>query len=1076
MLSGIAMQCEVCGSLNPVTNRFCRDCGAAQKITCAVCGQTSDPQARHCGSCGATLKTEVMSSSPAGHLAHASRAELKQVTVLFVDLVSSTEQVAHLDAESAMRHLEPILQTMCETVQRFGGTIARTMGDGIMALFGAPVTQEGHAVLACQAALAIRRAISEGSKGHLIRAGLNSGEIVSDIPIGGAGGATSAYGMTLHLGSRLAAQVDPGEICISEACFRLVKPFCEARLLGQRTLRGVPQAVGLYALLGMRAAVAGQRFRSIAPPPLLGRARELAVLTETLRTVEAGAGQIVGIAGIPGSGKSRLTYEFAEICRARSVPVFETRSQPYGAATPLQPILELLRTAYFHIGPGDISESAIALVARRLADIGAAEEADLSLVCDFLRIPFKSDQRPWLSARTRNARLQEIVRSLVLWGGVATSVVIIEDLHWLDEASDAFVATLARAVAAVRTMLIVNYRQPYGREWMQVSNYRQIDLAELTAADTEALVGRLIGSRPELSEVRRRVAERSGGNPFFVEELVQSLAESGVVVGRRGAFRRGHAAVMEALPGTVQAVIGARIDGLAERERHVLQIGSVIGKEFDVAILEGVTAHEPDALGGILDRLCDAELLQRGDPGDGSACRFRHPLIQEVAYTTQLKSQRSVLHAAVAEAIERLHGDHADEYAGLVAHHLEEAGERSRAAFSAARAAHWIGQMSSEQAINLWHKVRVLMSDEPRSRRHDTLRIEASSQIAWQGWREGLTADQARPFVQEALGWARETDDSVIPLLLLVDGRITQVSGGNSDTFVAQLKQAIAMAEASRDTGRLATLNAALSHAYGWAGLLRQALKASDAALACIADVTEFDQRLLGYRVADWILGLRGRILMRLGRFDEARGCFDKLISIQTLIDPTVLFIAHVGYVDMAWCLDDAAMAAEHASRIGVLAERHGGAYLRLYQLATKAIADGIAGDHDRAVNGTVRSIEFLRQTRAATEFEPELLASLADYQMRRGDHARAMATAEDAVAMARQRGARLPACRAAVTLAGLVLLIDGPEAETRATELLTEAERLVEESGIRIYDSRLNEVRALLSHAGRRAASGSAG
>ena len=1021
----------------------------------------------HCGSCGAVLTLRqpqaVLSSTTDDHV-KPSQAELKQVTVLFVDLVSSTELVAHLDAESAMQRLEPVLQTMCETVQRFAGTVARTLGDGIMALFGAPLAQEGHAALACQAALAIREAISGTGSAHLIRAGLHSGEIVTDTPIGTAAGISSAYGMTLHLGSRLVAQVEPGEICISEACYRLASSFCEARPLGHRTLRGVPQPVMLYSLIGMRSAADVRRSLGIASPSFLGRGRELALLTETLCDVGAGVGQVVGIAGEPGAGKSRLCHEFANICRERSVPVFETRSQPYGVAAPLQPILELLRTAYFHIAPRDGSETAAAIVTDRLKEIGATDKADLALVCELLGIPFQVVERPWVSARTRNLRLQEIVRALVIRGGAITSVIIIDDLHWLDEASNAFVATLAHAVTAVRTMLVVNFRRPYRRRWMRATNYREINLAELSASDTDTLVEELVGPHPELAEIRQRVAERSGGNPFFAEELVQCLAESGAVIGSRGAFRRAHATIVEPLPPTVQAVISARIDGLAPQERHVLQVASIIGKEFRVSILNDVAGQALDMVEAVLGRLCEAGLLGRGEALDRSAFRFRHPLIQEVAYATQLRSRRSVLHAAVAHAIEHLYADSTDEYAALVAHHLEEAGERNRAAFFAARAAHWIGQMNSEQAMRLWHKVRILMTDGPRSHENDTLRIEASSQIAWLGWRAGLTTNQARPYVQEALRWAREIDHSIIPLLLLVDGRIAQISGGNSDTFVRQIKQAISLAESSHDTGRLATLHAALSHAYGWAGLLRQALAASDTALAYVSDVTDFDQRFLGYSVENWILGLRGRILLRLGRFEAAHVCFEKLTNIKTLIDPTVLFIAHVGYLDIAWYHNDATSAATQAATIGALAKRHGGAYLQLYQLASKAIADGIAGDYEAATDGAMRSIQFLRQTGAAVEFEPELLASLAEFQMRKGDLARGIATAVDAAAMARLRGARLPECRATITLASLAVLADGARAYSRANALLAEAERLIEESGACIYQGRLNEARTLLA------------
>jgi adenylate cyclase len=284
---------------------------------------------------------------------------------------------------------------------------------------------------------------------------------------------------------------------------------------------------------------------------------------------------------------------------------------------------------------------------------------------------------------------------------------------------------------------------------------------------------------------------------------------------------------------------------------------------------------------------------------------------------------------------------------------------------------------------------------------------------------------------------------------------------------VHQIKQAITLAERNRDLGRLATLHAALSHAYGWAGLLREALEASDASFACIAEVTEFDQRFLGYSVEDWVVGLRGRILLRLGQFDAARVFFDKLTSIKGLIDPTVLFIAHVGYVDMAWCVNDPVMASEHATRIAVLADRHGGPYLRMYQLSMQAIADGIAGNYGQAAEGTSRAVGFLRQTGAAVEFEPELLANLADYQMRMGDLANATATARDTIAMGRARGARLPVCRATITLASLAILIEGAAGRGAAISLLAEAEQLIEESGASIYRPRLEEVRTLDSHAG---------
>jgi len=1049
------MLCQRCDSDNSVDSRFCAACGFRLEVKCARCDHLNSFAAEFCSWCGATLR--VVSGGPK------TGGERKHATILFADIVGSTHLIANLDAEDALNRLRPVVAAMAQAVRRFDGIVVRSLGDGLKAAFGAPRALEGHALLACKAALAMQEAVAALPSAPSIRIGLHSGEVVAGELDTGSAVEQEAVGLTVHLANRMEQLAEAGSICISGASFQLVRGFCDTVDLGMCSVKGIDAPVEVHRLVGLKPAVAGEQFRGTRLTRFLGRANELANLKDALTAAERGECGVIGISAAPGLGKSRLCYEFSEWCRRQNVEVVEARVSIYAQATPMQAVLDMMRS-FLRLSSLEKAEAARDKIAERLLQLDQEFEDELPLLNEFLGVA--DPERPFipLGPHARHARLRSVMARMVKALGRNPLVIIIEDLHWLDNASEDFIETLVDAVQGTRALLLLNFRTAYQAGWMTHSYYRELPLAELGASDIQDVVADLIGSTAELRNIGEQVADRSGGNPFFAEELVQSLAERGVVVGRRGAFRRGHAAVMEALPGTVQAVIGARIDGLAQRERHVLQVGSIIGKEFRASILQEVAAQEPYILATTLGRLCEAGLLQRSDNLDDRAYRFGHPLIREVAYTTQLRSRRSLLHSAVAQAIERFHADRADEYAALVAYHLEEAGERSRAAVYAARAARWIGQMSSEQAIGLWHKVRMLLADAPRSRADDALRIEANGQIAWLGWREGLTTGQARPFVQEALNLAREIDDSIIPLLLLVDGRIAQVSGGNSDAFVHQIKQAIALAEGNRDAGRLATLYAALSHAYGWAGLLREALEASDAALVRVAEVTDFDQRFLGYSVENWILGLRGRILLRLGQFDAARSCFDKLIGIKTLIDPTVLFIAHFGYVDMAWCHDDPTMAQEHAARIAALAERHGGAYLRLYQLTSKAMADAIAGNYEDAVNGAMRSVEYLRQTGAAVEFEPELLANLAEYRMRQGDYAQAVATALDAIAMGRQRGARLPVCRATITLASLVLLTEGPGAYGRAASLLAEAERLLKETGTRIYDARAREARTLLA------------
>ena len=424
----------------------------------------------------------------------------------------------------------------------------------------------------------------------------------------------------------------------------------------------------------------------------------------------------------------------------------------------------------------------------------------------------------------------------------------------------------------------------------------------------------------------------------------------------------------------------------------------------------------------------------------------------------------------MAHATVQFYRDRLDEFAGLLAHHFEEAGKLHDAALYSARAARWIGSTDPRPAIGHWRKVCRLLAEEPRSRENDILMIEANSQVAWLGWREGVTSDQARPFIQDALHRAREIDHSMISLLMFVEGRIAGASGGQADTYVRQVTHALSLTDKVHDAGRVATLNASLSQAYGWAGLLREAIAANDVALAGVPAISDFDHQFLGYSVEHWSLGLRGRLLVRLGRFDEARTCFDRVIEIKPeQVDPTMQFIAHLGYVDMAWCLSDAAVAKEHAARVAEMATRHGSPYLRVYSLACDATANTVAGDYDRAISAFTEGIQYLREVRVAMESEPEMLAALAECLLSSSRPLEAIDAASEAIDIAGQRNARLPECRASITLGRAMLLASGVEAGDGANALFDRAETLIQVSGACIYEWLLREARELLASVRRR-------
>lgn len=980
--------------------------------------------------------------------------------MLFADIVSSTELVVGLDPEQAMERLGPAVTMMREAVGRFGGTVVRTLGDGLMALFGAPLAQEGHALLACEAALSMQEAFPPSEGGLRLRVGLHSGEVVSEVAAGELGTERGAHGSTIHLASRLQQIAEPGGICLTEDCYRLIRSYCNVRPLGRRALKGFPEPVEVYSLLGLKPAVASQQFRGASLTSFRGRVSEVAMLRRALQRAENGDTRVIGISGAPGTGKSRLGFEFAQWCRSRLIPVFEARALLYGHATPFQPVLEFLRL-FFRIAPTDDAAVARDRIRERLSTIGPTFEADLPLVCEFLGVSDQESAPVLLTPKARHGRLLDVIRHMVREGGTIASVIIVEDLHWLDEASEGFVGTLVDAVAGTRTMLVLTFRPSYVASWMSCSYYHQILLADLMPTETIALVRELIGDRSELHDVRHRVAERSGGNPFFAEELVRSLAENGSIFGDPGNYAIGFQAAERTLPTTVQAVIGARIDRLDEADKAILQIGAIIGEEFPREMLEELVPAPASEIASILEGLCDAELLQRQAALDGRWYAFRHPLIQEVAYATQLRTRRSALHASVADAMQHFYKDRIDEFSGLFAYHYEAAGQLLEAANYSARAAMWVGSTHSAQAIKHWQKVRTLLQKQPRSGATDELRIMASGQLAWLGWREGLTADEAKQFIDEALTWSRETDDTMIPLLLFVDGRITVTSGGPADAYVELAKEGLSLLREGEDIGRIATLNASLSQAYGWAGMLKEALAANSAAMEGISRIEKFDHQFLGYSVEHWAVSLRGRILVRLGRFEESEKCFDLVLGVEeNLLDPTLQLIPHLGYVDLAWCRGDSALAERHAWRIAQIAEKHESPYLRVFAFACGGTAKSLARDFAAAASDFVAGLEFLRKTKAAMEYEPEILASLADCLHQNDQPARAIDVAKEAIKIAQQRSARLPECRASITCAAALVAESGVGPVDEIEALFGRAEELIRVTGACIYEPLLAEAR----------------
>lgn len=1017
---------------------ICKYCYRANAINCSFCSDCTSPVIHQGG--------HVKTSQQWG--------EIKQVTILSADIANSIELIAGLDPELAMHRLRPIVTSMRDEVARFGGLVLSVVGDGIFAVFGAPRAEEEHALLACEAALAVQHALAPYHSTARVRIGLHSGSVVA-YPEGGDPTKPTIYGVTAHVADRLQAIATPGRVVMSGDCYSLVKTRICARFLGHRALRGFQQELELYELIGIRSLSSSRRFRRSKLSSFRGRLQEMAFLrnhlNESVRTTS-----VIGISGRPGTGKSRLCYEFAESCRASRIPVFEMRLHPFGRIAPLQPVLEFIRSALFRITPLHSPAAARRQILRRLKSLGYLPNQDLAALHELLGINDDAAE-PFMSPIGRQERLLVIIRSIIAYFGQTRIVIILEDLHWLDEASETFIEALLDAFAASQILLLVNYRTAYTPSYVQSAWFEELALRELPRAEIEALVEELAGVEPALVDLRAQIAHRSGGNPFFAEEIVKSLTELVAVKQTTGSTFPAHMT----LPMTVQSAIAAQIDHLNSSDRALLHVVAVLGQDILLPILATIADLPSQRLREELARLCAAELLQEVGTQGSPVWKFRHPLIQEVAYSTQLKSRRELMHAKIARAIRLHHIDRIGEFAALIAFHLEAAGQLLDAAKQMEVAARWMLTKSPGQAIQHWHKVRQLLAgklDDPGARALHTM---ASAQVAWLGLQQGMTTSEARPYLAEALRWAADCDVSLIPLLLFVEARIDGASGA-ADTYVARVRKALDRLKPAQHV-RAATLYTALSQAYGWGGLQKHALRANDSALARVAGLERLDHDFLGYSVEHWALSLRGRILARLGRFSDADLCFKTLRATDhALEDPTVGFISHLGGIDEAWFYNDGLSAFLHAESIARLAEAQRSPYLRVFAHQSAGTAMLLLAKPADASVEFEAGLEKLRTMQVANETEAELIAGLAHAALDLGRVEYAISLAEQTLSVARSKNARMPECRACIILALAIADKGDTAAGRRGVSWLRRAERLVLQTGVVLYSRELNQARAL--------------
>jgi class 3 adenylate cyclase/predicted ATPase len=672
--------------------KFCGECGAKLESSCPYCRASNPPTNKFCNECGAPLAqlaTTAKFLSPESytpqHLAEkiltsksALEGERKQITVLFADLKGSMELLADRDAEQARKLLDPVLEHMMEAVHRYEGTVNQVMGDGIMALFGAPLAHEDHAVRACYAALRMQESVKRYSEGVRrtegipiqIRVGLNSGEVVvrsigSDLKMD-----YTAVGQTTHLAARMEQMATPGSILVAPETLRLAEGFVQVKPLGPINVKGLSEPVEVYEITG--AGPVRSRLQAAAARGLtrfVGRTAEFETLCQALKRARAGRGQVVALVGEPGVGKSRLFWEFTHSPRTVGWLILESGSVSYGKATAYLPVIDLLK-AYFTIEDRDDVRKIREKVTGKLLTLDKSLEPALPAFLTLFDVAVEDQQWQSLDPPQRRQRtLDAITRLLLRESQVQPLLLVIEDLHWIDSETQAFLDSLTETLPTARLLLLVNYRPEYQHSWGGKTYYGQLRIDPLLPESAGELLDGLLGADAHMQPLKQLLIERTEGNPFFLEESVRTLVETKVLVGEQGNYSLTKPIEGTQIPATVQAVLAARIDRLLPEEKRLLQSAAVIGKDIPFVLLQAIADQSDDELRKALTSLQAAEFLYQTALFPDLEYTFKHALTHEVAYGTLLQDRRRTLHTRIVETTERLYGDRLVEQVERLADH-----------------------------------------------------------------------------------------------------------------------------------------------------------------------------------------------------------------------------------------------------------------------------------------------------------------------------------------------------------------------------------------------------------------------
>jgi tetratricopeptide (TPR) repeat protein len=866
----------------------------------------------------------------------------------------------------------------------------------------------------------------------------------------------TAQGHTVGLAQRMEALAEAGKIYLTAATAQRIEGFFALEELGAFNVKGASVPVHAYALEGIgRLRTRFDRSRVRGLSRFVGRDNEMQLLESALTRAEQGAGQVIAVVAPAGTGKSRLCFELLERCRAKGLTVLEAQALAHGRSIPLRPMLEMFRQR-FGISESDTDLAAREKIAGVLLLLNPSFAETLPAMFEFMGVPDPARPAPRIDPEAAQRRILDYFRRVVQADTRDRTVVtLIEDLHWLDDASDRFVAELVEITPTTRRLVLLSFRPDYTAKWTTRSTVQQIALQPLGPEAVRDMLAGLIGNDPSVRGLPERIHGRTGGNPFFAEEIVQALIEDGSLAGTSGAYRLTRAIDKVPLPETVQTVLAARIDRLEPREKHVLQTAAVIGRELPRALLDAVCEVAGAELEEGLATLRRAEFLFETALYPQVEYAFKHPLTHEVAYQSQLAARRSAVHRAVAQAMETLYPDQLDERAAEIAWHWEGAGEGAAAARWHGRAANWAERRDVRAAMRHWRAAYEVLPELPEDRAEAELLIQICQRLlVFGGWSFGQTEEESRLLLARGIRAAAHHGDVGAQVRLRYAYAPTRLARGRIAEFLAHARENLRLARDSDDELRTLTRFHLVVAEFS-AGNLD----------ACEQAVDEFFRAApvhndpnVGFSPTALTHSLRGGVLQHRGRMEEAAESFARCQELASSADPVTQVMGGHSVLVFGSARGELPGALELAARIMKVAEEYGAPVLRTAARSGLARAHASRGEWQDAARVLEEAIALANEHRTNLNEEGRDLAALAHAYVELGEPGRAKETAERAIALVQERGSKIQELENVVALVRAEVALGHDDA---VDPLLARAEALIAAMRAEAFRPHLAEIRA---------------